>query len=327
MNALGTVLEVQRMSTEDGPGLRTTVFLKGCPLACEWCHNPESIAPEPEVVWHEWRCIGCRTCVETCPERARSLTERGAETDRERCLDCGRCVAECPSTALERQGRSMTVDDLVGELARDAAYYGASGGGITISGGEPTLQPGFVAAALARCRLLGMRTALDTCGACSWATLRRLAALSDVVLFDLKLVDEDAHRRFTGKGNGRILENLANLAAALRSGELGASLWVRTPLVPGATATAEAVSATGRLLAEVAGGGVLARWELCAFNNLCREKYRRLGATWAYEGVPLLTEGELAALAEAARRSGVDPTIVRAGGPLRTSVALDGRSP
>jgi pyruvate formate lyase activating enzyme len=326
MNTLGMVLEIQRMSTEDGPGLRTTVFLKGCPLACEWCHNPESIAPGPEVVWHEWRCIGCRACVEACPERARSMTERGAEVDRERCLDCGRCVAECPSLALERQGRATTVDDLVGELARDAAYYGASGGGVTISGGEPTMQPGFVAAVLARCRELGLRTALDTCGACSWTTLRRLAALSDLVLFDVKLVDEDAHRRFTGKGSGRILENLANLAAAVRAGELGASLWVRTPLVPGATGPAESVSAVGKLLAEIAGGAV-SRWELCAFNNLCREKYRRLGAPWAYDGVPLLSGEELEALAAVARRSGVDPEIVKASGPVRAVVAADGRTP
>lgn len=324
MNALGTVLEIQRMSTEDGPGLRTTVFLKGCPLACEWCHNPESLAADPELVWHDWRCIGCRACVEACPERARTLTERGAEVDRERCVDCGRCVAECPSTAIERQGRAATVDEVVAEVARDAAYYRASGGGVTISGGEPTMQPGFVAALLTRCRELGLHTAVDTCGACSWTTLRRLAALSDLVLFDVKLVDEDAHRRFTGKGNGRILENLANLAAAVRSGELGAGLWVRTPLVPGATATAEAVSAIGRLLAEVAGGGVLARWELCAFNNLCGEKYRRMGATWAYDGVPLLSAEELDALAAVARGSGVDPAIVAAGGPVR---AAEGRTP
>jgi pyruvate formate lyase activating enzyme len=318
MNSQGTVLEIQRMSTEDGPGIRTTVFLKGCPLACEWCHNPESVAPEPELVWHDWRCIGCRACVEACPERARTLTEHGARVERERCLDCGRCVDECPSTAIERQGRIVTVDELVAELDKDRAYYDASNGGVTISGGEPTVQPGFVASLLARCHEHGLRTALDTCGACSWTTLRRLAALSDLVLFDVKLVDADEHRRFTGRGNGRILENLGNLAAAVHAREIGARLWVRTPLIPGATASAESVAAIGAFLVEAAAGAV-DRWELCSYNNLCQDKYRRLGKAWSFAGTPLLTDEELAALGEAARGSGVDPEIVKVGGPTRTA--------
>lgn len=302
------MLSIQRMSTEDGPGIRSTVFFKGCSLACDWCQNPESIAPRPETVWAEWKCIGCRTCVGVCPERAITATAGGLSTDRGRCTACGTCVEACPSTARERLGTEWELDALVAEVEKDREYYEESGGGVTASGGDPVVRAPFVGAFLAECRRRGLATALDTSGLAAEAVLLGLAAQADLVLYDLKLMDTVEHARLTGEPNERILANAEALARA------GVRLWIRTPLVPGATATEDNVAAIGAFIAGRLGGRV-ERWELCAFNNLCRDKYRRLGRPWRYESVGLLDAAALERLAAAARASGVDPARVRAGGP------------
>ena len=310
MPLTATVLEIQRMSTEDGPGLRTTVFLKGCSLRCAWCHNPESIPLDPQLVWKSVACIGCRSCVDACPRQARELTPTGARVDRDRCEICGTCEQECPAAAIEVLGKRWTVDDLVAELLKDRAYFeGSDGGGVTVSGGEPALQAGFVSELLARLGDLGVHTALDTCGACGPGPLLELAARADLVLFDLKHVDSRRHRELTGQPNERIFDNARRLAG------LGTPLWIRTPLIPGATATQDNLRGIGRLVAEL--GGAVVRWELCAFNNLCQDQYRRLDLPWPYADTPQLTDAELAGLAAVARTSGVDPDLVRATGPTR----------
>lgn len=304
----GRVLNIQRMSTEDGPGIRTTVFLKGCPLRCTWCHNPESLSPRPEVVFQETRCIRCGSCQIVCPHGAQPAL----------CEACGRCVTECPAGAREMLGIEWAVDDLVREVVRDRAFFASSGGGVTVSGGEPTMQAPFVAAFLEALGAEGIAAAVDTCGACGADALMQVVASASLVLFDVKLADPTRHQQFTGQENGRILDNLRRVAAWAREGEGRRTLWVRTPLVPGATADAENLSAIGRILADLGPG--VARWDLCAFNNLCREQYRRLGRIWDFAEVPLLTSGEVAALADVARRSGVDPAIVGVSGASRRNV-------
>lgn len=294
----GRVLNIQRMSTEDGPGIRTTVFLKGCPLRCAWCHNPESLDLRPEIVFQEARCIGCGTCRDVCPHGC----------DPASCTACGRCVAECPAGAREMLGTDWTVDDLVREVIKDRAFFASSGGGVTVSGGEPTMQAPFILAFMEALASAGVPVALDTCGACSFDVLERLIEPASLVLFDVKLIDPDVHRRFTGQDNARILDNLRRVADRVRSGRWSGSLWVRTPLIPGATADTDNLSGVGRFLAGL--DGAVARWELCAFNNLCREQYRRLGRGWAYADVPLMTRGELDGLARVARGSGVDPAVI-----------------
>ena len=314
------VLNVQRMSTEDGPGLRTTVFLKGCSLTCTWCHNPESLSPNPEVVWHEWKCIGSRMCDATCERGALSRSGDRVVIDRELCNGCGDCAAPCPSTALELLGVERSAADVAGEVLRDRSYYTPAGGGVTISGGEPGLRPRFVRTVLEVCRAEGVHTAVDTCGMCSQAALDQICAAADLVLFDVKEIDEDKHRRFTGRSNKRILSNLVRISGKIGSAGGPSRLWVRTPLVPGATATEENVAGIGRFLASRLSGTV-ERWELCAFNNLARDKYRRLGRCWEFEDAELLTTGELERLSDVARRSGVDPAIVVATGATREPVA------
>ena len=308
------ILHLQRLSTEDGPGLRTTVFFKGCPLRCVWCHNPESLSSSPQVQWLESDCIDCGTCLPACPAGLLVGTPHGVVIDRERCEGCGRCAEACPAGAMELLGTRIGLDRLVGEVLKDRAYFAASGGGVTVSGGEPTLQAEFVTAFMQRMQAAGVRTALDTCGLCPPSALAQILPHTDIVLFDLKEIDGPRHRAFTGAGNRRILDNLLLVRDFIAAGSPAPTLWVRTPLIPGATATPENVAGIGRFLADNLDGAV-SRWELCSFNNLCRDKYQRLGMNWDHSATPLLSAAELAEFADCARRSGVTPGIVVATGP------------
>lgn len=310
----GRILHLQRLSTEDGPGIRTTVFFKGCPLRCAWCHNPESLSREPQIQWFAIRCLGCETCLTACPEGCLSRAEVGLVIDRERCQGCGKCAEACPAGAIELLGRTVTLDELLAELRKDRAYYDASGGGVTLSGGEPTLQVDFTEALLRGLKAEGIATALDTCGLCSADTLDRLLPFSDLVLYDLKLYAAELHRQFTGSPNQRILDNLLHLQAM--QSRLPFRLWIRTPLIPGATATAENLTALGGFLSDHLDGGV-ERWELCAFNNLCRDQYTRLGMEWTYAQAPLLTAAELADFEHIAKTAYKYPDIVLATGATR----------
>ena len=303
------LLEIQRMSTEDGPGLRTTVFFKGCSLKCTWCHNPESIAPQPQIHWIGSRCIGCCTCVETCPRKALTLSEKGVEIDRKRCDGCGLCVEACPSTALELLGKKWDLEALVREVLKDRVYFEKSMGGVTLSGGEPTLQAAFAAQFLQRIRARGVKTALDTCGLCNKSALDMLLPYANLVLFDIKEIDPDRHHAFTGSDNRIILENLMHAAAYIDSHLYPEDLWIRTPLIPGATDTEKNISGIGAWIKTHLDGKV-SRWELCAFNNLCRDKYARLGLHWQFERAALLDEEQIHCLVSAAKASGVDPGIV-----------------
>lgn len=315
-NPEGVVLEIMRMSTEDGPGLRTTVFLKGCPLRCTWCHNPESISPKPQLQWIGSRCIGCKSCLTVCPRGALSAAAEGIAIDRARCEGCGACANECPSTALELMGRKWRAAELATELAKDKAFFDKSGGGITLSGGEATMQASFAAALLRRLQAAGMQTALDTCGQTTKRVLESILPHTDIVLYDLKEIDPRKHKTFTGTDNRQILENLLVIRDIWRAADGNRRLWVRTPIIPGATDRAENIRGIGRFLAEHLQGWV-ERWELCAFNNLCRDKYKRLGLDWRFAESQLLKRETMEQLAAIACDAGVDPQIVHWSGATR----------
>jgi pyruvate formate lyase activating enzyme len=315
MEISGRILHLQRLSTEDGPGIRTTVFFKGCPLRCAWCHNPESLSPRVQIQWFKERCLGCNTCLKSCPEDNLQRGENGLEIDRQHCQGCPICADACPANAIEVLGQPMTVDDLLKELLKDRAYYEKSGGGVTVSGGEPTLQPEFAEALLRSMKEAGIATALDTCGLCAPVILERLLPHVDLVLFDLKLLDSEGHRRYTSQPNPLILENLLLVRDLQRRADTF-QLWMRTPLIPGATDDDCNLRSIGAFLSENMEGAV-SRWELCAFNNLCRDKYTRLGMHWDFANQPLMSQEELFRCETAAKTSGVDPGLVLVTGLTR----------
>ena len=221
------VFNIQRCSIHDGPGIRTTVFLKGSPLRCDWCHNPESLDGVPEIAITEKKCVACGACVEACPEAHGARPARGPDWDDGTCRRCGACAEACPSEARELIGEPRAVADLVAEIERDRPFFEASGGGVTFSGGEPLCYPTFLTACLEACREKGLHTAVDTSGFASKKVIRDIARLADVLLYDLKHMDPMVHERQTGVDNQRILENLRTLS------EDGAAIWIRFPLIPG----------------------------------------------------------------------------------------------
>ncbi len=314
-----TILEIQRMSTEDGPGLRTTVFFKGCSLRCTWCHNPESISARPQVHWIGNRCIGCKTCLEVCPQNALAFTPRGNGIDRDKCNGCGRCADECPSTALELLGQSWTLDDLYAEVVKDKIYFEKSGGGVTLGGGEPLLQYEFCKSLLSILKEDGIHTAVDTCGLVPRKALEKILPYTDLVLYDLKEFNPEQHRQFTGSDNRSILENLRYLCECMESPGRPEVIWIRTPVIPGATASEQNIRSIGQFIAQQLDGYV-SRWDLCAFNNLCRDKYVRLDMEWDYKDRELLSKLFMEKMAAVARNSGVDPDIVHWSGSTRLDV-------
>lgn len=284
----GLVFNVQRYSLHDGPGLRSTVFMKGCPLSCAWCHNPESQSPRVEFVRLGHRCMSCGRCSEE--ERADPVVSGRDESD----------VEACPTGALQSVGQSMEAAALVDVLLRDRIFFDESGGGVTFSGGEPLAQAPFVIDAMGRLRAEGVHTALDTCGFARWPDLREAASHASLVLYDIKLMDEARHRAVTGASNDVILQNLASLTG------VHANIWIRVPIIPGINDDDGNLDATAAFLGPLPG---IRQVDLLPYHPTGAAKFARVGMDYALHGTPTPGTERLEALAARFRARGLTTTI------------------
>ena len=262
----GTIFNIQKFSVHDGPGIRTTVFMKGCPLRCQWCSNAESMSPNPEPGLIRERCNQCGECVAICPEGAVHM-ENGVMIDRERCTACGACVDVCPTDAITIYGKTITVEEALKEVLKDKIFYSGSSGGVTVSGGEALRQADFVRELFRRCKEEGIHTCLDTCGYAAEENLRAVLPFTDFILYDLKLMNEALHKHFTGVDNTLIKKN-AEIAA-----ESGVSILFRIPLIDGVNATEENITGTAEFIASL---GKEYSVELLPYHRLGIGKYRML---------------------------------------------------
>lgn len=262
----GMIFNIQRYSIHDGPGIRSTVFLKGCPLTCFWCQNPESQEMKAEILLDKGKCASCGQCVNSCPAGANVLTPDRVKIIRDKCMGCGECVSVCPNEARRLVGAYMTVDEVMEEIVRDRIFYENSGGGVTLSGGEPLMQADFALQLLRRCKEEDLHTVLDTCGYASWKTMQKLLEYTDLVLYDIKCLDATKHSMATGKPNELIIENAKMIA---RSKEM----WVRVPLVPGFNDSEKEVRAIVSFIKKELGSPKI---DLHCYNKLGEGKYDRL---------------------------------------------------
>lgn len=292
----GLLMDVKRFAVHDGPGVRTTLFLKGCPLRCVWCHNPEGISPRPETAYYAHKCMNCGECARVCPSGAQRMDAGGHIFEREMCVACGACEGACLGEAMKLFGRTVTVDEAESIALEDRAFYDHSGGGVTVSGGEPLLQADFVRALFARLKGQGVHTAADTCGNVPWAAFESVLPFTDLFLFDVKHIDSAAHRALTGAGNERILDNLRRLSDA------GARIEIRMPLVPGANDGTDTLERIGALL----GGLNVETMRVLPYHALARSKYAALGKPDTMPDVPSPDDGAIARAVTALRAHGVN---------------------
>jgi pyruvate formate lyase activating enzyme len=305
----GLIFDLDTFAVHDGPGIRMAVYLKGCPLNCRWCHSPESISRHPQIIFARDRCVLCGECVVACPRSAQQVEDGKRAFARDKCLVCGACTERCVPGALAIRGHTVTADELVAKAIRLKPFFdhsaapGGARGGVTLTGGEPTVQPEFAEAVLAGCRAEGIHTAIETCGACSWERLERLLPYTDLVLYDLKLMDDEAHRQWTGASNRLIVDNARRLGETLRNAHAeiphlrrcGISLrracgqpsdravpdvQVRLPLIPGITDADENVAAVFGFARDVG----LTNVALLPYNPAAAAKYEWLDQPCEVEG-------------------------------------------
>lgn len=267
---VGQVFNIQRYSTHDGPGIRTTVFLKGCPLRCYWCQNPESQSLKPVLMIKKDRCTSCGRCIKKCPVGAISYVDGKVVTDRTKCVVCGNCKTACLNKVRTVEGKPMTVQEVIDVVERDMGLFLNSGGGMTLSGGACEMQPDFTVNLLKAAHASGIKTAVEMEGAFPWKTIQRIAENCDYIMYDLKHMDDEMHKKGTKVSNKQILENARNLS------KMGIPIKFRTPLIPGYNDSKESVTAICRFIKDELGMNPAECHELLGYNTLGEEKYERL---------------------------------------------------
>ena len=291
------LFDIKRYAINDGPGIRTTLFMKGCPLHCIWCHNPESWSPRPQILYKKSKCIGCQTCVETCPQHLLELTPEGIQFKQGAqgvCIPPCRdglevgllCTTECPTTALEICGREWTMDDLMAEVEKERDIMTDSGGGVTLCGGEPLMHPDDTLAILKELGRRGFHRTVDTTLYASKEVVEAVADNCELLLVDLKLMDSDKHRRYTGVPNELILDNIRLLAT------LGKDFLIRIPLIEGINADEENIDATARFLSLLTPHSSLLTVHLLPYHDVGKDKHRRMWNTYNPENIPMATPSD-----------------------------------
>lgn len=278
MPVSGRILRIEKLSTFDGEGLRTVVFLKGCPLSCQWCSTPESQRQETDFGVARNKCTGCFSCVEACPEQALTwdMTSERFITDFTRCKACLKCTDACPSNARESWGYTATTREILSEVEKDSLFYFHSGGGVTLSGGEPLVQADFVSELLEQCLALGINTAIETSGQVPWENIKKVLPYIDTLFYDLKHMDNTAHKELTGTGNQRIVNNLKKIDASLAR----FSLIVRMPVIPGLNESKENIQALGEFCRDLK---KITQIQLLPYHRLGIETYTRMSLPYSLE--------------------------------------------
>lgn len=263
----GAVFNIQKFSIHDGPGIRTTVFFKGCPLRCLWCHNPESQNAKKEMLYDRGKCVLCRTCETVCPTKAIRFENDRMVTDMDKCVFCGKCITYCMYEARDTAGKEYTVDEVLKVVLQDRVFYKQSGGGVTVSGGEPLMQIDFVEELLRRLKEEGIHTAVDTCGAVSFDVLERIAKYTDLFLYDIKLMDDKKHKEYIGVSNKLIIDNLIKLS------KIHDNINIRMPIIEGINADDSHIMETLNLIKDLN----IKKINLLPYHDIAKHKYYKLG--------------------------------------------------
>lgn len=297
----GLIFDIKHFAIHDGPGIRTTVFVKGCPLRCMWCHNPESLSSTPQILFTPTRCIGCGYCMKVCRNEAHVMVNGKHEVDWSKCKSCGDCAKECFSGALELVGKEVSVDEALEEVLKDKVFYENSKGGLTISGGEPLAQPEFTKELFKKAQEEGIHTALDTSGYATWNVIEPILEHVDLVLYDIKQMNSGKHEEFTGVTNEMIIENLRKVDAK------GKPIWVRIPLIPGLNDDRDHFMKIGELLSKIKH---IERVDILRYHKLAESKYEHTGQEYRLKGLDTPEKDEVEHFKEILEHCGISKVIV-----------------
>jgi pyruvate formate lyase activating enzyme len=295
----GTIFNIQKYCIHDGPGIRTTVFLKGCPLNCWWCHNPESQLSKPEIMFWSSRCKQCGFCIKRCPQEAIEIVDGVLKTDKEKCILCGKCTDFCPYNAREIAGKEFSVHELMKEIKKDIVFYEESGGGVTFSGGEPMCQIHFLNDLLDACNNKEIHTAVDTCGYTSWDNYKMIADKVDLFLFDIKHMNSEMHKKYTGVPNELILDNIKKLS------DLGKNIFIRMPIIPGVNDdkknSLQAIEFLNKLKIQ--------QVNLLPYHKIGMDKYKRMNKKYMVSDVSEPSNEKMTEISEIFSKAGIKVKI------------------